>query len=312
MKLRSPLILPLAAFVMLTGCKTKPVVVVDPVKGRSAETLLAEGELKLKRGNWEEGRKTLRIIEEYLPSAPELPRAKLLIADSFFFSGTSDYPLAAVEYQSFLNYFPRHAMRDYALYRIALCHFSAIVDAERDQTETRKALEAFQQLLQEMPGSPYAVDVKSKITQCWRRLAESELMVGIFYVNSSHYAGAEKRIKDLLEAYPEYVDRERAYYYLGEALRNKTVPKLQLEQFQKDVLARIGKDDAEKLTPAEQKQLKDETGTYTKGEVDKYHQEARDYYQKLVESYPRSPLTGRAKDRLIEMGQTNVQEELDS
>ena len=175
----------------------------------------------LQNGKWDEGRKMLRSIEERLPYSPEFAKAKLLIADSFFYGSTSTYPEALVEYKSFLNYFPRSERRDYALFRIALCHYASIENAERDQAETRKAMEAFQDLLRDAPGSVYAVDARAKITQCWRRLAESELMVGIFYVNNFNYGPAERRLKELLDTYPDYVDRERAYYYLAEALRKK-------------------------------------------------------------------------------------------
>ena len=304
MKLRASLILPTLALVLVTGllgCKKQPKGV--NLRNRTAATLLVDGERALKLGQWEEGRKTLRLIEVNMPSSPEFPQAKLLIGDSFFFSEKVSYPEAAVEYQNFLSYFPRHEMRDYALYHIALCHYAAIENAERDQSETRLALGAFQNLLREAPGSPYAVDAKAKITQCWRRLAESELMVGIFYVNSRHFAGAESRIKGLLETYPEYADRERAYYYLGEAMRRKLVGQAQIEQLQKDFLARSGKDDLAKLTVQEQEQLKTELDAYKKVEIEKYRQEAKDYFHRLVESYPDSDWSGRAKDNLLEMGQ---------
>ena len=313
MKHRSRLILPALALVLVTGilgCAKKPKSV--SLRNRTAATLLENGEQALKQGKWEEGRKTLRLIEENMPSSPEFPQAKLLLGDSFFFSGKASYPEAAVEYQNFLSYFPRHEMRDYALYHIALCHYASIENAERDQAETLLALEAFKNLLREAPGSPYALDAKAKITQCWRRMAESELMVGIFYVNSRHYAGAEKRIKDLLETYPEYADRERAYYYLGETMRHKLVGQAQVEQFQKDFLARNGKDDLEKLTDEEKQRLKTELDAYKKTEIAKYRQEAKDYFNRLVESYPDGDWAGRAKDNLIEMGQENIKEELDS
>ena len=313
MKLRSSLILPTLALVLVTGlvgCKSTPKGV--PLRNRTAATLLVDGERALKLGKWEEGRKTLRLIEQNMPSSPEFPQAKLLIGDSFFFSDKASYPEAAVEYQNFLSYFPRHEMRDYALYHIALCHYAAIENAERDQAETRLALAAFQNLLRETPGSPYAIDAKAKITQCWRRLAESELMIGIFYVNSRHFAGAEKRIKDLLETYPEYADRERAFYYLGEAMRRKLVRPAQIDQFQKDFLARNAKEDLEKLTEEERKQLKTELDAYKQVEIAKYRQEAKDYFSKLVESYPNGDWAGRAKDNLIEMGQENIKEDLDS
>ncbi|MBP1625802.1 MAG: bamD [Holophagaceae bacterium] len=294
------------------GCR-KPVKAAPPkAEDTAVSKLLMEGENLLKHKEWDAGRKTLRIIEERFPSTPEFPKAKLLIADSFFFGSVSTYPEALVEYQSFLSYFPRHERRDYAQYRIALCHYASIENAERDQSTTRQALEAFKRLLAENPGSPYAPEAKAKITQCWRRLAESELMVGIFYAKSNHFNGAETRLKQLLETYPDYVDRERAYYYLGEAMRQKRLSPLAIEQFQKNFLERIQKDDLTKLSKEELAQFSKELKIMDKTEIDAYRAEARSYYQKLVESYPDSSWAFRAKDRLLEMGQTQIKEELDS
>jgi outer membrane protein assembly factor BamD len=311
---RSALSLLLPVLLLLGGaaCSRKPKTVADPYKGLSAAELLASGTVYLQNGKWEEGRKMLRNIEERLPSSKEFPAAKMLIADSFFYGSKTSYPEAMVEYKSYLNYFPRSERRDYALYRIALCHYATIENAERDQAETRKAMESFQTLLQEAPGSVYAVDAKAKITQCWRRLAESELMVGIFYVNSFNYLPAERRLKSLLTTYPDYVDRERAYFYLAEALRKKGLDPDQAKEFQKNFLAKAGKEEMGKLTAAEKAQYEAERKALTDEETAKYRAEARSYYQKLVESYPTSPWAARASDRLVEMGQVGLKEELDS
>jgi len=314
MKLRT-LILPLLMVTLAApiglGCRK---VTKAPKKdeSRTAAQILDEATAMLQRGKWEEGRRLLRVIEEQLPGTAEFPAAKLLLGDSFFFQGSSSYPEALVEYQSFLNYFPRSEKRDLAFYRVALCHYSAIESAERDQSETRQALAAFQLLIREAPGSPYVMDAKAKITQCWRRLAEHELMVGVHYVNSYHFGGAERRLKDLLETYPDYVDRERAYFFLGEAMRRKFVPSETLVQYEKDFLARTGKEDSSKLDKKELEELKAGFTKLSTDEIAKYRQEARDYFQKLVESYPNSEWTARAKDRLLEMGQSHVKEELDS
>lgn len=314
MKLRTALLPPAIALLLGTsflGCKKDPKA--DPKNAMvSAAKLLADGQDFMNRGKWEDARKCFRQIEEYLPSSAEYPTAKLAMADSFFFQNTSSYPEAQVEYQSFLNYFPRHERRDYALYRVALCHYATIESAERDQTETRKALAAFQNLLREAPGSPYVVDAKAKTTQCWRRLAEHELIVGIQYVNNYHFPGAERRIKDLLETYPDYVDRERAYYYLGEAMRRKGLPFDVADQWQKAWMERNQKDDTQPMSKPEAEQLQKEFQAFKDEEEGKYRAEARSYYQKLVESYPTSEWAGRARDRLLEMGQAHVKEELDS
>ena len=314
MKPSKPLLFTLSVLLLLAGalaCR-KPKVAIDEYAGKTAKDLLASGELYLQNGRWDEGRKILRTIEERLPSSAEFPRAKLLIADSFFFGSTSTFPEALVEYKSFLNYFPRDAQRDYALYRVGLSHYASIENAERDQAETRRALDAFQELMKEAPGSIYSLDAKTKITQCWRRLAESELMVGIFYVKSFHFAGAEKRIKGLLETYPEYADRERAYFFLGEAMRQKPVEPELIKHFQKDYLAKLGKEDGTAFTKEEGAAFGKDFTAMIKEEQAKYAVEAKGYYKKLVESYPGSAWAGKASDRLVEMGQTGLKEELDS
>jgi outer membrane protein assembly factor BamD len=277
----------------------------------TAAQLLEKGELELKRRKWEEGRRTLKLIEEYLPGSEEFPQAKLLIADSYFYANRSSYPEAEVEYQSFLNYFPRHPQKEYVLYRIALCCYATIENGERDQSTTYKAIEAFNLLLQEAPGTAYATDARAKINQCWRRLAEHELVVGIFYINSYHYVAAESRLKGMLETYPEYSDRERAYYYLGEALRRKYPSRDLFAQEFRAYLDGIDKQEEDILTAQEKKQWEVLRDAFIKVELDKYTTEARSYYQRLVESYPNSTWAGRARDRLLELGQTKITEELD-
>jgi outer membrane protein assembly factor BamD len=316
MTYRRTLPVALCSLLLLAGAaacrKPKVAAKAKEAQGQTAAEILKEGDIYLQNGKWEEGRRILRVIEERLPSSAEFPASKLMVADSFFFGSTSTYPEAMVEYQSFLNYFPRHEKKDYALYRIALCHYAAIENAERDQSETRKALDGFQALLKDAPGSVYAVDAKAKITQCWRRLAESELMVGIFMVKNYQFAPAENRIKGLLDTYPEYVDRERAYYFLGEALRQRPVHPETLKQFTKDYLAKTQKADMGKLTREEGLQFNKEFTSLVREELAKFRDEAKGYYQKLVESYPGSEWAGKANDRLLEMGQAGRKEELDS
>ena len=277
----------------------------------TAAQLLEKGEMELHRRKWEDGRRSLRLIEEFLPSSAEFPAAKLLIADSFFYSGRSGLPEAEVEYQSLLNYFPNHPRREYVLHRIALCRYAAIENSERDQTATHKAIEAFNRLLQEAPGTLYATDARAMITQCWMRLAEHELMVGIFYVNSYQYAAAENRLKGMLETYPEYSDRERAYYFLGEALRHKYPSRDLFSQELRAYLDTINKREEDPLTPEERRAWQARHDEFLKTERDRYAAEARSFFLRLVESYPTSSWAGRARDRLLELGQVRITEELD-
>ena len=281
-------------------------------KGISAAELMATADKQMKQGKFAEARVTLRHLEQYLPGSAEFPKAKLMLGDSFFFQSSPSYPEAEVEYASFLNYFPRHELRDYALYHRALSHFSSIESAERDQAETRKALEGFQQLLAESPGSPYAGETRAKILQCWRRIAEHELIVGVFYVNTYFYPGAERRLKSLLETYPDYVDRERAYYFLGEALRQRFLSSEEVVQFEKDYALKLQKENLQDLTKDQIAQYGKDFMAFSTERIKVYRLEAQSYYQKLVESYPGSEWARRAADRLVTMGTSGVKEDLDS
>ncbi len=281
-------------------------------KGISSTQLMATADKQMKQGKFNDARLTLRHLEQYLPGSAEFPKAKLMLGDSFFFQGSPSYPEAEVEYTSFLNYFPRHELRDYALYHRALCHFSSIESAERDQSETRKALSGFQQLLAESPGSPYAGETRAKILQCWRRIAEHELVVSVFYVNIYYYPGAERRLKALLETYPDYVDRERAYYYLGEAMRQRLLSDAEVLQFNKDYAIKLQKEDLKDLTKEQIDQYSKDFLGFSTETIKGYRVEAKNYYQKLVESYPGSDWARRAADRLVTMGTSGVKEELDS
>ena len=290
------------------GCK-KPKAV---DKSISAAALMATADKQMKQGKFNDARLTLRHLEQYLPGSAEFPKAKLMLGDSFFFQPSPSYPEAEVEYTSFLNYFPRHELRDYAMYHRALCHFSSIESAERDQTETRRALEGFQQLLAESPGSPYVGETRAKILQCWRRIAEHELIVGVFYVNTYYYPGAERRLKTLLETYPDYVDRERAYYYLAEALRQRLLSGEEVTQFEKDYAIKLQKENLKILSKEEITQYLKDFTVFSNERIKGFRTEAKSYYQKLVESYPGSEWARRAADRLITMGTSGVKEDLDS
>ncbi len=281
-------------------------------KGISAAELMTTADKQMKQGKFTEARVTLRHLEQYLPGSAEFPKAKLMLGDSFFFQSSPSFPEAEVEYTSFLNYFPRHELRDYALYHRALCHFSSIEGAERDQAETRKALDGFQQLLKESPGSPYVGETHAKILQCWRRIAEHELLVGVFYVNTYFYPGAERRLKSLLETYPDYVDRERSYFYLGEAMRQRLLSGEEVAQFNKDYAIKLQKDNLRDLNKEQLDQYGKDFQAFSTERIKVFRGEAKSYYRKLVESYPGSEWSRRASDRLITMGTEGAKEELDS
>ena len=283
----------------------------DPQKVNAAQ-LFHSAQESASAGKWAEARTSLKQIEQYFPGSKEFPKAKLLMADSFFFEDNPSYPEAEVEYESFLNYFPRSESRDYVLYQIALCQYASIENAERDQAPTLKAIKSFERLITETPGSVYISDARAKMNQCNRRLAEHELVIGLLYLNTYHFSGAERRLKMMLEQYADYADLERAYYYLAEALRQKAPTALEIEAFQKEQLNAMGKESWDTVSVADQEKSLKALGEWIGQQREMYIKESKTYYQKLTESYPNSDWGRKAKDRLIELGTSITKLELDS
>ncbi|MFQ5657078.1 MAG: outer membrane protein assembly factor BamD [Candidatus Methylomirabilales bacterium] len=120
-------------------------------------------------------------------------------------------------YLGFLNLFPRHELVGEAHYFLGLSYFNEMLDVDRDQSFTRRALKHFEAVLQKA-DSPYAVEARAKLDPCRRRLAEKELYVGTFYMRRGRYAAALGRFETILDKYQGNGLDDQALFYKGEAL----------------------------------------------------------------------------------------------
>jgi outer membrane assembly lipoprotein YfiO len=191
------------------------------------------------------------------------------------FGPNNSYPKAELEYINYLKLFPNSEKKDYVLYQIALCHYAVMGKLERCQESTKKAIEAFQKILLETPTSTYVTDAKAKIAICRYRLAATELRIGIYYVKTFKYEIAEKRLKYLLDTYPDCVNYERAYYFLAESLYQNTIKTVKSNSYP----IKITNDNL---------------------------LESGIYYKKLIYKYPNSRLSVIARKRLTKIKQLEI------
>ncbi|HEU5395295.1 MAG TPA: outer membrane protein assembly factor BamD, partial [Candidatus Methylomirabilis sp.] len=140
------------------------------------------------RGRYAEAREKLQALLNQYPGSVLAPEARLGVARTYF--EERFYNEARSEYQKFLQLHPAHERLDEALYHIALSAYHQMERVDRDQTMTRRAVQGFQQLLTEVPDSPYAPEARTHLREARRRLAEKELEVGLFYLRREEYAAA--------------------------------------------------------------------------------------------------------------------------
>jgi outer membrane protein assembly factor BamD len=132
------------------------------------------------------------------------PLAQLRIADSYIKDDSAE--IAIEEYRRFLDTYPRHKYASYAQYQIALAYFNMIRGPERGYGAALNALDHFLALNAVYPRNPYRKEVKIKIAQSEKIIAEHELMVGAFYFKRDAYHGAIDRLEGLVEDFPDYAN----------------------------------------------------------------------------------------------------------
>lgn len=164
---------------------------------------------------YEESERNFKALMEDFPLSEYAVEAQLKLGDVYY--GMQRYEDANSYYTNFAALHPMHPKADYALFQKGMCNFKDVLSVDRDQTSTRKAIFAFQDLVSARPGSPYAPRAREMTAFLRNRLAERELYVARFYFKDRNYKGALGRLRDLLKSYPESSWTATALYYIGES-----------------------------------------------------------------------------------------------
>ena len=173
----------------------------------------------LEEEKWATAREDFQLIIDVYPQSPYRARAKLGIGDTYVGEGSpASLVLAINEFSEFLTFFPTHARADYAQYKMAMAYYEQMLSADRDQTNTREAIDEFEAFMDRYPNSELLGEARSRLREARDRLSESEYRVGLFYYRVHWYAGAIDRFKRLLEDDPRYTGRDALYYHLAESL----------------------------------------------------------------------------------------------
>ncbi|MCB1049732.1 MAG: outer membrane protein assembly factor BamD [Acidobacteria bacterium] len=258
--MRNVLILLLAVSSVSWSCGKKKMTLAEKVekKNISIADVFKEAQRLMFKRKYVEARQWYRIIETQAPDSPFFADIKLGIADSYFFDRASTYIEASVEYKSFMLHFPNHPKSDYAQYQYAMCFFTEIENADRDQTSTFTAYTEFKNLLDRFPGSPYADKAREKMDLCLLRLADHEFTVGYYYFRRGRgfEISAESRFKYIVDNYEGQFDPLKTYFHLAETLwrlerykeaqkyyeyLNENFPDSDYQPFVEDKLARFAK-----------------------------------------------------------------------
>ena len=201
----------LAAMMLFAGCASTNNVV-DARPAKEIYDFAMDSYLHEKQEDAEKGFKTL--MEEH-PLSKYALEAELMLGDVCF--AGDKYDEAGSYYTNFVAMHPAHSRASYALFQKGMSYFKDVLSVDRDQTATRKALFAFEDLVVNYPDSPYKDRAKELIAFARRRLAEREFYVGRFYFKGKNYKGALGRFRDILKNYSDTGLTDEALYFIGQS-----------------------------------------------------------------------------------------------
>lgn len=175
---------------------------------KSAEQLAMDGMQQMRDKDYDDALKSFQKLKEHYPYSKYAILAELKLGDAHFYN--KDYANAAIAYEEFARLHPRNEVVPYVLYQIGMCHFLSFSTVDRDQEETRLAMEAFQRLIQTYPESEYAQRGRKQLFECQKRMAAYEFQVAQFYFRLEEYPSAKDRLDLINRTYPEAA-RELGY-----------------------------------------------------------------------------------------------------
>jgi outer membrane protein assembly factor BamD len=126
-----------------------------------------------------------------------------------------EFAEAIVEYNHFLDLHRNHMLASYAAFKIGDSHMKRAKGIDRDPEPIQKAIESFERLRRDYPGSRYDDQAAERIQECHDLQAQMHLFVGQFYYRRESYLAAAHRFEQIMKIYPDKSVAPDALYFLA-------------------------------------------------------------------------------------------------
>lgn len=180
-----------------------------------AGNLYNEGLAYMNAGKLNDAVKSFNEVDRQHPYSEWARKALIMSAYASYKRGKFDD--ATNSANRYLTLYPGTEDAAYAQYIIAQSAYNRIPDITRDQTQTKKAMAAMEDIVDRFPDSEYAEDARVKLIQARDQVAGKEMQVGRYYLERREYIAAVNRFKTVVTTYQSTRHVEEALYRLVEA-----------------------------------------------------------------------------------------------
>lgn len=166
---------------------------------RDVNTLYSSARERLDRGQYELAAALFDEVERQHPYSIWARRAQLMSAFSYY--AAREYQKSIDSARRFLAIHPGNKDAPYAYYLIALSNYERITDVQRDQSQTKLALDSLNELIRRYPNSNYASDARLKVDLVRDHLAGKEMEIGRFYQRRGQWLASVMRFRSVIDDY---------------------------------------------------------------------------------------------------------------
>ncbi len=179
------------------------------------EQIMALAQAEVQRGKFDNAADLYLEVERLYPYTIEAELAVIEAAKAYHDARALVQSRAAAN--RYLDYYPVSQYAALAQYLVALSYYDQIVDIQRDQQNTFRALQELRVVIEQFPNSEYAPLALPKFTTALNQLAGKEMDIGRYYLKRGQYSAAIGRFDAVVNRYGENPHLPEAYHRLVEA-----------------------------------------------------------------------------------------------
>jgi outer membrane protein assembly factor BamD len=179
------------------------------------EAIYGKAETLIDQGDYKEAAREYEQVDISHPYSPEARRAIVMAAYAYYKAGEYENAVSAAD--RYLTLHPGTQESDLAQNIIGMSYYNQVLDPKRDQTYARRALAAYDTLLQRYPNSRYAGEASNRVRILRDLLAANEMTIGRYYLKKHNYLAAINRFRTVVTDYQRTEQIEEALMRLTEA-----------------------------------------------------------------------------------------------
>lgn len=145
-----------------------------------ADQLYNQGLANLNAGRLKEASRKFDAVDRQHPYSEYARKSMVMAAFSNYRQG--NYAEAITAGERYVQMYPSSEDAAYAQYIVGLSYFRQIRDVTQDQKESRRAIEAMDEVIQRWPDSEYVDDARTKVRFARDQLAGKEMQIGRYYM----------------------------------------------------------------------------------------------------------------------------------